>query len=143
MTPGFSIPTDNIYKFYALLGLALILSSVLAFVYVYDTNRARTLGWSEEIRLIEKKARADQADKERKELLETMVQIENENKKFYMKILSMSFGVGIGIGVLGLLAWQFSVQPRADRLVELQINSLELEIAIKEGQTKKDRPRYF
>ena len=52
MTPGFSIPTDNIYKFYALLGLALIISSMLAFVYVYDSSRARTIEWSEELQLI-------------------------------------------------------------------------------------------
>ncbi|WP_415904574.1 hypothetical protein ACMXYW_14945 [Neptuniibacter sp. QD48_55] len=142
MTPGFSIPTDNIYKFYALLGLALVLSSMLSFVYVYDASRAKTLEWSEEIMILEQKEELSVSGEERKELLEALVKVEEENKNFYMYVLNLALGAGIGIALIGLIIWQFSVQPRSDRLIELQIKSLEMEIEGKDKKSDKRIPKY-
>ncbi|WP_415886016.1 hypothetical protein ACMXYO_15430 [Neptuniibacter sp. QD37_6] len=143
MTPGFSIPTDNIYKFYALLGLALVLSSMLSFVYVYDTSRAKALERAEEMMILEQKEELSVRDAKRKELLEALVKVEEENKKFYMSVLNYSLAAGIAIGLFGLMVWQFSVQPRSDRLIELQIKSLEEEVESRDKKSDKITPKYY
>ena len=127
MTPGFSIPTDNIYKFYALLGLALVISSMLAFVYVYDSHRAQVIEWSEEIRQLSYKKSHTEGESERIDNLQHLIDVEGSNKEFYMTVIGAVGGSGISIGIIGLVVWQFRVQPRSDRLLDLQIKSLELE----------------
>jgi hypothetical protein len=49
MAPSFSIPTDNIYKFFALFGFVLLVSSMLAFIYVHDFSHSNMIKWVDEI----------------------------------------------------------------------------------------------
>ena len=130
MSPGLSVPTDNIYKFYALFGLALMISSILAFVYVYDSNRAQVIQWAEEVQVIDKKENTTPSDADRRELLKVLIEVENSNMKFYNHVINIGFGVSIFLSVMGLFIWHLVVQPRSDRMLELQIKALELEIAV-------------
>lgn len=122
------IPTDNIYKFYALFGLALLLACLLAFVSVYNTHLDRAFDVYQELETLKKVAQPNQAQKVRLEVLERMSEILPANKEFYMSVISATIGLCITLIGFGFYQWQFKVQPLQDKLLAKQIEKVELEI---------------
>jgi hypothetical protein len=128
MTPTIPIPTDSIYKFYALCGLAFVISSLLGAVYINDRGNERAAKYYVEFEVLNRKDNLSQEEEITKDVLNQQLQIGQSNRKLFMRGL----GVMLGIGVLGIAAgfipWHIKVQPNQDKLLELQIKKIEREI---------------
>lgn len=139
MTPSLSVPTDNIYKFASLFGLALIIVSVLFFVTTYTSALGTKTRHSELIIALNSK---DIRSKHEEDLLQWNQQLLNiaiANEKAANYAVGAICGLGIVVGVWGLVRWRYTVQKRDDRLADLQLRKLELEVAQLAEQVEPDR----
>ena len=62
MTPTIPIPTDHVYKFHALCGLAILVSALISFVYVYERYKERRENQSLELDILNRKENPSQEE---------------------------------------------------------------------------------
>lgn len=138
MTPSLSIATDNIYKFTCLFGLALIFSSILAFVSTYTASLDRSTKYSEAIISLEAKEQRSKAE----EVLLTWNKKRNETTKLNQDLIGnviLPFLiVGIVFSFAGGMMW-YPKQKRDDRLEILQLEKLEIEMEILRSECKRSK----
>ncbi len=129
MNPSFAIPTDNIFKFACLFGLALVVVSVFAFVATYNFTLENKARYSETIIFLESKSPRTKADEDILKLNERLLNVISENGNTANTAIGLLCGVGISISFLGAISWYRRVQQRDDELVKMQMEKLHLEIA--------------
>ena len=136
MPPSIPLPTDNIYKFVCLFGLALIVTAVFSFVSTYTSLTAQTMRHAENIIHLEAKSNRAASDDELLKLYKAASEEGNEAGALAYKYLAKLLLAGIFISITGAVLWLFRIQMRDDGLVKLQIKKLELEIVLLEGQAQ-------
>lgn len=121
------LPTDNIFKFYALFGLVLVVFSTAAFLYVHTNTN--TLGFEATIEYeeLDSKENPTAVELKRKEILEKRVKIAVEDRQTYTIVLYLLFLGGCVSSSYGFAKWHSVIQPKLDRLLELQIEKAEQE----------------
>lgn len=129
MTPSLAVPTDNIYKFVCLFGLTLVIASIFAFVTAYVSTLDRKVGFSEVIIPLEAKQPRTKVEDDLLALNKKLLELTQANEKAANHVISGACGAGLALSLLGALRWYSKVQKRDDRLVQLQMQKLELEIA--------------
>jgi len=144
MQPSIPIPTDNLYKFQALFGLAIIISAMVGLYLAYATTNSELIAISDRYYELEKEQLADQqevvaigatvasdarsmnAAEGVRAVLEKRIEVAVRNRGAYTVFL---FLVMLGGGLLaffGFSAWA-KIQPLHDRLLQLQVLKAEKE----------------
>ena len=134
------LPTDNIYKFYALFGLFILFLCMLAFVTTYNVHTGVAFQVHEELQVLNKVEKPSRSQIVRKEVLERKEEINTENKKSYMTVISKGFTIAIILITFGFIAWHYKVQPLQDELSKKHIEKLDLELS---ALRKQARHRVF
>lgn len=129
MTPSLAVPTDNIYKFACLFGLALILVSVFSFVTTYTADLDRKVRYSEIIIPLESKVPRTKVEDDLLAMNKKLLELTQANEKAANSMLGIVLGLGIALSVLGAHSWYKKLQERDDQLVQLQMQKLEAEVA--------------
>lgn len=129
MTPSLPVPTDNIYKFACLFGLALIISSVFAFVSTYTSSLDRKIKYSEVIILLEARAQLSKFEDDTLAMNRKLIEVTKSNEDFAGTVVAALLVVGIFLSSYGANKWYRDIQQRDDRLAALQIEKLEVEVA--------------
>lgn len=129
MSPSLPVPTDNVYKFACIFGLALIIVSVFSFSTIYTSSLDRKVGYGEIIIALEAKDKRSKEEEDQLALKKMLLEITRENEKAANSALSAILGVAIAISGLGAHGWYGKVQKRDDKIADLQIAKLEHEIA--------------
>jgi len=129
MTPSLSIPTDNIYKFACLFGLALIISSMFALVSIYSASLDRKIRYSEIIIPIEAKAERTKAEENLLAMNKKLIEVTKSNEDFAGTVMIVVLAFGISLSLYGAHLWYNTIQKRDDKLAALQLEKLEVEIA--------------
>jgi len=122
------IPTDNIYKFYALFGLLLFVfafASMLYLVKAQNTFVAEALVEIETLKALQSPPPGQLA---RRQILERLVEVEKSDKTFLNCAASVLAAAGFFLMVVGFGRWHKYIQPRQDELLDLQIRKLKLEL---------------
>lgn len=122
------LPTDNIYKFYALFGLVLLISCIAFFLYLHKTTNEQIAMTVVSVAELEAKSSPTAAEVKRREMLEKQMEIAVADRKFVNQALSAALGVAIVAVVWGFFKWHYVVQPKQDRLLDLQIAKAEQEL---------------
>jgi len=94
------LPTDNIYKFYALFGLLLTIFSIGAMVYVNQSTNDLVFDVAVEYETLKADPVRSVADEARFTLLERKLEIAGVNKKTFMLCLAALF---VGGGLYGFV----------------------------------------
>jgi uncharacterized membrane protein YidH (DUF202 family) len=121
------LPTDNIYKFYALFGLMLLVTSIMGAVLVSAST-------NEKVHSLVKEYESIPGTKEEKEssdlakVIEKRLEVQGSNKKFFMRALGAVIGVAIWLMGYGFWQWQTKIQPKQDEYFELQLEKLRREV---------------
>jgi cell division protein FtsB len=137
MDPSLSIPTDNIYKFACLFGLALIIVSVISFVTMYTATLDRKVRYSEVIIPLEASASRSKPDTDVLNLNKKLLEITRTNERVANGAITILLSVGLALSIVGALSWYKNVQVRDDRLVQLQMRKLEAEVAKLEAEVRR------
>lgn len=136
------VPTDNIFKFYALFGLFLFVFACGAFLYVHvDANATLMASYPEleALREFEEPARSDLAQIA---ILEKRIEITKADKVFYIRVLVGVFLIAIFLATYGFVQWHIKIQPMLDETarVQLDIAKLQLEKLRQEVGTSSVKP---
>lgn len=122
------LPTDNIYKFYALFGLALFIFSLGAGIYeTHATNELvfQTVVEQEALKQIQNPSPVDEA---RKLILQKRYDIGVTDSKV-IRVLLIALAVGsFYLMIYGFWKWHKKVQPVQNEIAELQRDKLRLEV---------------
>lgn len=122
------IPTDNIYKFYALFGLLLFVFACGATLYVGKSANAFLASAAVEIENLKSTQDLSAGQVARKRVLERLVEVEKSDKDFFNHALGGIAGIGVLLMVVGFGKWHSQIQPRQDELLDLQIRKLRAEL---------------
>jgi hypothetical protein len=130
MEPTVPIATDNIYKFYALFGLVMLIFSGVAFVYAYTQHYEAVYKDWIALETLRAKSESMLSTEEmvRKRVLERKIKIDRGNRNTYIRISGCIAGIGLLLIGFGFYHWQTKVQPKQDQLLDLQLEKLRREI---------------
>lgn len=129
MTPSLHVPSDNIYKFACLFGLALIISAIFAFVSTYTSSLDRTIKYSGLIIPLEAKEVRSRVDNDTLAMNRKLIEVTKANENLAGTVIAVFLAVGIFLSSYGANKWHRDIQQRDDKLAALQIEKLEVEIA--------------
>lgn len=133
------LPTDNIYKFYALFGLLLLVSSMALFVAQYSSFQTRAYDRFIELSALTSLEDLTAEEKAKKELFDAQVVIDKSDRKFYKEVVGVLIAISLLLILYGFRKWHKVIQPKQDRLVDLEIEKAELEIkALNKRQNQMD-----
>jgi len=136
MTPNLPVPTDNIYKFACLFGLALIVSCIFAFVSTYSASLDRKVKYSEVLIPLESKSQRTKAEDEMLAMNKKLIEVTKSNEKFSNTAIGIVLGLGFVLSSFGAHKWHSVIQLRDDRMAALQLEKLEAEIAKIKGELR-------
>ncbi|BBB24869.1 hypothetical protein [Amphritea japonica] len=122
------LPTDNIFKFYALFGLLILIFGIGSTLYV---NRS-TNDFVFDVGVEYETLRADPArtvlQETRFNFLQKKLEVAQDNKKFYLYSLGGVIAIGIFMMFYGFKKWHTEVQPIQDEIARLSLEKLRREV---------------
>ena len=128
MTPTIPLPTDNIYKFVCLFGLALILAAVYGFVALYSSSLERVETYSKAVIELQANTPPTEVDADRLKLAKAMLSVTTQNRQAGTWGIAVTLSIGLAMGFLGGRAWYHRIQVRDDEVSKLQLEKLRLEV---------------
>jgi len=122
------LPTDNIYKFYALFGLLVFIFSIGGVIAVQRSTNDfmyKSLIDLEAVKSLEKPTAADTI---KKQLLERLIDVAKSDKDYFNNSLSGLAAVGFFLMGFGFFKWHREIQPLQDEMLSLQVAKLRREV---------------
>ncbi|MFG7342239.1 hypothetical protein [Stutzerimonas stutzeri] len=89
------LPTDNIYKFYALFSLLLLIFSLGAFLYVQQSANEQVIAILPELEVLKEAKELSTKDAVRKQILERQLEVIASDRKFFHRALGVLLGIAI------------------------------------------------
>jgi hypothetical protein len=130
------LPTDNIYKFYALFGLFLFVFGWALAIHSNNTRNEfffKSFVELEEIKAIPSPPTAIQV---KQQMLEKKIELAIADKPFYLWGTAIIIVLGLFGMLYGFFFWHKHVQPLQDEFFALQKRKLELEVQVAEINAK-------
>ena len=122
------LPTDNIYKFYALFGLALFIFCAGAVIYIVRTSNDLVFRMNIELATVKQIAKPLDADIVKEKFLEAFIKGTVTDRKFFTYVLGGFFGLAMCSMFYGFKKWHKKVQPIQDEMLKLQVEKLRYEV---------------
>lgn len=122
------LPTDNIYKFYALFGLLLFLSCVYAFTSLYHSYNEKAFNRYIELEVLNSVNELTPVQIATKKVLEEQKGIDASDKQFFLGVIGGAITVSLLLMSYGFFRWHTKIQPQQDKTIEQQIEKTDLEI---------------
>lgn len=117
------LPTDNIYKFYALFGLLLFIFGIgasIAQTKVTNDFMVKSFIELEVLKAIEK---PNPVEVLRRTVTERMIEVEKSDKELFKWGLAFIVAVGFLLMIYGFGRWHSHLQPAQDELLQLQMRN--------------------
>jgi hypothetical protein len=122
------VPTDNIFKFYALFGLLLLVFSCASVLYVNATSNAAIIDSVPELEALKELAAPSRADEAKIAILERKIEITKKDRDFYTKAIAGLMVVAIIAMGYGFLKWHTEIQPVLDETAKVQLEAAKLQL---------------
>jgi hypothetical protein len=131
------LPTDNVYKFYALFGLLLVIFALSAGIYTTKTTNDQMFVAIVELEELESIATPSPKELAKRAVIERQMELAKSDRQVF-------YWGGIALGVMGAIGmmfgferWHSVIQPKQDELVELQLMKLRHEVAQLKGGARR------
>jgi hypothetical protein len=128
------LPTDNIYKFYALFGLFLLVFSIGALLYTHQSANERFFTLYPQLEGLKQLPHPTAEEKARTAILERTFEISKADKDFFANALGLIAGGALCVTGFGFYKWEKELQPIQDRTAkaqaELQLLKLRRELGL-------------
>lgn len=125
MQPNVPIPTDSYHKFLATFGLALIISSLIASVFVTDRANDKIIAAAYEA--FEYELEGKEVPQSLQAAIERRVEVASSDRTTFTYALGSGLAVGVILSFLGFSGWR-KLQPLHDELLELQVAKARKEV---------------
>lgn len=137
MPPSVPVPTDNIYKFSCLFGLALIVAGIFVFATSYNSALENKIRYLQVTIPLDAKIDRSKAESDTLSMYTKLIKVTKENEELLSGFVGGLIGVGIMFSFYGAVRWYKKVQARDDQLVDLQIRKLSAEVKKLEAELAK------
>lgn len=127
MEPKLPLPTDSLYKFSALFGLALIIAGMVLFVMNLNTGNARIKLNAEAYYAL---SEDDPYKNEKQEMFKNRIETARSDQRYYGYAVGVIIATGVLLSFAGFSIWRKKVQPIQLEMLELEKEKLELEVAM-------------
>jgi hypothetical protein len=127
------LPTDNVYKFYALFGLVLLVFGLASTLYLTKSTNEFMATAYVDLEDLKSQTVLTPRDAARKRLLERQVEVATKDKELLLSGAAVVAAIGTLAMCLGFARWQFKIQPVQDEVAELQLAKLRQEAGLKDG----------
>jgi len=127
------LPTDNIFKFYALFGLLLIIFGMGALLYTNESKNRFVFEVGVEYVTLAAMDERSVPDEARFDLLERKLEITRSDHNFYLYSLSGVMAMGILLMWHGFRKWHKEIQPIQDEIARLNLKKLKREMGEEES----------
>jgi len=123
------LPTDNIYKFYALFSLLLLIFSLGGVLYVQQSANEQVIAILPDLEVLKEAKELSAKDEITKQILERKLEVVASDRKFFSTVLGGSLALAITGIVYGFRRWHTVIQPLQDEhaKIQLEISRLQLE----------------
>jgi len=128
------LPTDNIYKFYALFGLLLFIFGIGSLIYVNESTNSQTyeiIGEYHTLKQMHPKARS-MAQEIKYQILDRKLDDAVASKIYYSLGIGLITVLGILMFCYGFKIWHTIIQPMQDDITRLNIKKLQQEVGEEE-----------
>ncbi|SFU14723.1 hypothetical protein [Pseudomonas marincola] len=122
------LPTDNIYKFYALFGLLLIIFSCGAVIYVSQSTNETVFSTLVEVETLKEQKEPTPSVQVKIEALGKLLEVSKANKDFFNKSLGILIGLAVCIAFYGFYLWQTGLQKVIDETQKVQLEIAKLQL---------------
>ena len=129
MYPNISPPTDNIYKFSCLFGLALVVTAVFSFASIYSSSLERKVKYAEIVMLLEATEARSKKDDSVLEMNQKLIELTRQNENAANSAIAIVLAVGLFFSAYGAYNWFVKIQARDDSNATLMNEKLSCEIA--------------
>lgn len=126
MDPKIPLPTDNIYKFLALFGLIVMISSMSLLIYI--TRSTNELVWENANAIFDLDKSNPPYKEERAKLLTKEIEIAVTDRDAGKWGLAIVFALGFYASLFGFWRWYKDIQPTHDEILALQRDKLRAEL---------------
>ncbi|MBU9579631.1 hypothetical protein KTE26_14450 [Ralstonia mannitolilytica] len=123
------LPTDNIFKFYALFGLLTLVFSFGSVIYLTKSTNELLFTAVVELETLKALPHPAPVDEVRKQVLQRKIEIASDDKKTLQAGCSILAGLSVLGMVYGFRKWHSEIQPVQDELARLQVRKLQAEVA--------------
>ncbi len=136
------LPTDNIFKFYALFGLVLFIFSAAAVIFVTNSANAVSMSTIPQIYELQQIDKPSLADAAKLAVLKKTLEIALSDRKFFLNAIGAVAGLSMLVMGYGFIKWHTAVQPVLDETakVQLELVKLQLEKLRKKMESKPVAP---
>lgn len=135
------VPTDNIFKFYALFGLMLFIFGAGSIIFVNHSTNELVFQSSIELGGLRQIQNLSPTDAAKKQVLEKRLEIASSDRKFFTWALGVLLSVGTILMYCGFRAWHTKVQPVQDEMMRLQLEKLRYEVRLlKHSSSHESKP---
>ncbi|MEJ6473372.1 hypothetical protein [Pseudoalteromonas piscicida] len=140
MQPKIPLPTDNIYKFYAFLGLMILLTTAIMFFIRHEHYNSMAFERYIPMETLKAKSILNEDEKLKLFLYEKKSEIAKSNKDLELGVyLFYFFFLGGGFTFYGFYHWHTRIQPKQDKLLDLQIQKSENDVKAFNKQLHRTR----
>ena len=130
------IPTDNIYKFYALFGLFMFIASGYVFIQIHFMYNDLAFNNYVEYEVLKDTKNPTTEQEAKKVIHERKMEIAIGNKKTFLQTTAFFIAISVYLMAFGFYKWHRVIQPIQDEIMKKQLEKLELEIeAIRSEKT--------
>ena len=131
------LPTDNIFKFYALFSLLVFVFSVGAILYSNKTANELAISTLVEIEQLKQDPVPSPSQRMRLVALERQLEVSQANRKFFLWSLSLLVAASIGGIYYGFWKWHTKVQPVIDESARVQLEIARLQLKKLRAEVEK------
>lgn len=135
------LPTDNIYKFYAIFGLLLFLACTYAFVNIQQSFNEKAFKRHVELKTLQDIKKPNATQLATKEILEKQAKIDSSDKKFFINSVAFFISAAISLMIFGFYQWHTKIQPLQDEALKRSLDKVEMEIKILRKQLNRNPTR--
>jgi hypothetical protein len=122
------LPTDNIYKFYALFGLLLLIFGLSATIYTTKSTNEFMVTAVVDLEELKSIVLPSIRETARRQILQRQIEVAKSDKEFFRWASSGVGGIGLALMIFGFKKWHVEVQPTLDEIAQLQLLKLRYEV---------------
>ncbi|MEL0606922.1 hypothetical protein [Vibrio echinoideorum] len=116
-----NVPTDNIYKFFAILGLVLTVFGGYIFNSTHNNFNNNLFKYAINLSKLELIEKPNLHEEMQIAALEKRIELLKADKPFNMNVSSFFVALGLILMSYGFIRWHFHLQPKLDELLDLQL----------------------
>ena len=115
------IPTDNIYKFYALFGLFMFIASGYVFIQIHFMYNDLAYKNYVEYEVLKDTKNPTTEQEAKKVIHERKMEIAGENKKLFLQLVGFFIAASLCLMAFGFYKWHRVIQPIQDKIMKKTI----------------------